>query len=136
VNGPNEDPIQEFRSLCEQAEVAYSHPDSCGDPELLPFGQRILELIAQHPSRQADFDQAFRDLWHQRFTGPWELIPFCMHYLRWPDFHEFITRIHSDAVRTSDWRCIPVTRQVLDSFTEGDVSFETYYAKLKGPEQI
>jgi hypothetical protein len=133
VNESDKDPIQEFRDLCEQAEIVYSRPDSCGDPDLIPFGRRILALIAHHSARQADFDQAFRDLWNHKFTGPWELIPFCMHYLRWSGFRDFIERIRSEALRSNDWRCIPVAQQVLDCFSDDWDGLERFYANSHDP---
>jgi hypothetical protein len=122
------DLLQEFRFICNQAEHTYSSPQSCGYPDLLPFGERILHLIRQHPDKRADFDRAFRDLWHREFSGPWELISFCMHHLQWASFREFMESVHSEAVSRRDWRCESVARHVLDSFKQEWNDLELFYA--------
>ena len=133
MNNSPSDAIAEFRSLCERAEAAYTRPDSHGDPDLLPFGQQILRLIAECPERQPDFEQAFRDLWHHRFIGPWELIPFCMHTLQWPSFRLFMEDIHRDAIKRQDFRCEPCARGVLESFHDDWDGGETFYAEVSPP---
>ena len=117
VNEDSPNPLSEFRTLCEQAEVAYNCSESRGTPDLVPYGHRILTLIERHPERRSDFERAFCDLW-QTHIGPWELISFCMHTLRWPVVRQFIESAFHDAQQRQDWRSIPIASHILASFND------------------
>jgi hypothetical protein len=117
VNDDSADPISEFRTLCEQAEIVYSHPESHGTSDLVPYGRQILSLIERHPERRSDFERAFCDLWQTPF-GPWELISFCMHTLRWPVVRQFIERAFREAEQRQDWRSLPIASHILASFSD------------------
>ena len=111
-------PLEEFWSFCRQAKNAYSSAESTGTPSLEPFGLRILELVRLHPENRAEFERAFCELWKRPDAGPWELVMFCMHSLRWSEAQQYYERELQSAIARQDWRAIPVARGILDSFRD------------------
>ena len=84
---------------------------------VLPHRQRLaaaaLEIIAAHPSLQAEFESAFLEM---PMYAPSEFVEVCMHALRWPNVQrEFEARCRA-AVARNDWRSEPVYRHYLESF--------------------
>jgi hypothetical protein len=111
-------PLEEFWSLCKQAEDAYGSPESTGTPDLEPFGLRILELVRAHPELRTEFERAFCELWRRPDVGPWELVMFCMHSLRWPEVQRYYERELQRTIAQEDFRAHPIARDIVDSFRD------------------
>jgi len=109
-------PLEDFWSLCRQAEDVYGSAESTGTPDLEPFGLRILQLVGAHPELRREFEDAFCELWRRPDAGPWELVMFCMHSLRWPRVQEYYERELQSAITREDWRAHPIARDIVAAF--------------------
>jgi hypothetical protein len=124
-------PLEQFWSLCQQAEMAMRSPNSRGTPDLERFGLEILNLIEGHSDIRTDFEAAFCELWQRTPDTPWEIVMFCMHTLRWLNVRRFYEQQLQSAVARQDWRAEPVARRILDSFNDEweDRDLFPYYDK-------
>jgi hypothetical protein len=68
---------ERFWDLCSQAEEACDGPDL--DPTLVEF----LRLVESCPEARPELTACFIDLVRHPRRGPWEVVEFCMHRLRW-----------------------------------------------------
>ena len=120
-------PLERFRELQASAEAAISRPDSVGCPDVEPAGLAIIDLVAIHPELREEFVQHFLRILHK---GPWELLAFCMHSLRWPEVREIIQKERGREVARLGARTSPLFDHVLAAFNDDweDVDMFPYYA--------
>jgi hypothetical protein len=108
-------PLERFRVLRAEAQAAISKPDSIGCADIKPAGFAIIRLVAAHPEMRAEFVTLFGRTLHD---GPWELLAFCMHSLRWPEVREIIQREREQQVARIGARTSPVFDHVLAAFDD------------------
>ena len=94
-------PLEQFRSIAKGATERLAQTSNA--PDLVPYGNAMLELIAKHPEQRQVFGQAFLEGIRSREEfDPW-LIEFCMHALRWPELKNEFTAMSAQAVARNDW---------------------------------
>jgi hypothetical protein len=116
--------IDEFRRLVREAQDA-----DLGEEPVEPHLVRLLTTIKSQPECRSEYVAAFKDLVESRASIPWELIPFCMHELRWAEVRTTIEDRHAEARTRNDWRAIAVLSKYLDAFRDDWESIDlfTYY---------
>lgn len=105
--------IAEFSRLIGEARAADLREEPI-EPHLV----RLLTAIKRHPECRSEYATAFKDLVESRVSIPWELIPFCMHELRWAEVRTVIEERSAHARQQNDWRAIAVYSKYLDAFSE------------------
>ena len=106
----------EFDRVAREAEVALSRRDSRGCPDIEPYGLALVRLAKEHPSLRSEFSRRFVDVLEAPDLGPWELVAFCSHLLRWPELRTAIEVLWEQALAIRDHRAVPIFRHVLDAF--------------------
>lgn len=116
--------IMEFYELVREAEAA----DLREEP-IEPYLVHLLSTIKRHPDCRAEYVVAFNDLITGTTSVPWELVPFCMHELRWDEVRLTIEASIAAARSRNDWRAIPIYAAYLDAFSEdwGSADLFQYY---------
>lgn len=123
-------PVEQVVQLAHDAEAKLSV--SFNSPDVLPFAAAALELIAAHPSLQAEFESAFLEM---PTYAPTEFVEVCMHALRWPNVQrEFEARCRA-AVARNDWRSEPVYRHYLEAFEPDWEDASDFYASYFAQRQ-
>lgn len=118
----------QFEELCQEAKNACNSDYSSDHFE--PYFLRVLEHIRLHPELQTEITATLVQMLSDDDKGPWELIPFCMHELRWPEVHVAAQeRLRNE----SDHRIKSIMAKVLESFSDGwsDADIYSYYRKPK-----
>lgn len=115
-----------FDTLCLEAKQACEQMNSSTQYE--PYLQRVLAYVKAHPSLRAEFSDAFVQMLANSSKGPWELIAFCMHDLRWSEVQ---TAAIDEQQRDSDHRVKTIMANVIDAFSDnwGDADLYNYYSK-------
>lgn len=123
-------PLGRFRELQASAEAAISRPDSVGCADVEPAGLAILDLVAAYPELREEFIQLFVNVLSD---GPWEMLAFCMHTLRWPEVRAIIQQKRDREIATISARTSPVFDHVLDAFNDAweDVDMFPYFASRR-----
>jgi len=121
----NSETLKQFEILCLAAKQACDQLGSATEFE--PFLVRVLTYVKAHPSLNGNFRTAFIQMLDNPQKGPWELIPFCMHELRWPEV-EAAARVR--LMSASDWREKTIMAAVIDAFSDkwGDADLYSYYS--------
>jgi hypothetical protein len=112
------DAIQQFWKLVDTASEADSRPDSSGCPTLEPFCRQMIVLIHNNPNMRESFAEAIWELYEKPERGPWEIVSYLIHSLRWYELKPRFLESHADAIKTSNWRAEPVARYVLEAFED------------------
>jgi hypothetical protein len=103
--------IQErFWGLCSEAEESYAAPD------LEPALVEVLRLAKSCPEARPELARCFIDLVRHPERGPWEVVQFCMHSLRWSEVRAAVEEDFERAKADQDWRAIPVLSHILAAF--------------------
>jgi hypothetical protein len=105
--------IDEFNRL-----VRETHDADMREEPIEPHLVRVLTAIKSHPECRTEYGAAFKALIESRASLPWELVPFCMHELRWDDVKAVIEERYAEARKQDDWRAIPVYSKYLDAFND------------------
>ena len=88
TNNSNLDAAQAaLRQLFDKAAAKLLIVDSLTDaePEMVSF----LRYVKEHPNERQLVVRIFTETLLSR-GGPWEVVQFCLHALRWPEMREFI----------------------------------------------
>jgi hypothetical protein len=118
-----------LRAKCAASQRLDMHGTSI-EPALLD----VLNWLKGHPQCRKEFvevllstisDQA------DRLDVPWELLPFCMRELRWPEIQAGLTRALDEAVQRNDWRAIPIFTSGLEAYEPewSDAALFDYYRR-------
>jgi hypothetical protein len=120
--------IKQFEKICQEAIIEYERK-SYNRPDLDKYGIQLLDLISQNHELKYDFEKAFIKLFQNYQKEAWELIPFCMHTLRWQSLEDFFTISLQQAKTARDFRTMPILDQILDSFNDNweDIDLHPYY---------
>lgn len=105
--------IDEFHGLVREAHAADMREEPI-EPHLV----RVLTAIRNQPECRAEYGEAFRVLIVSRQSIPWELVPFCMHELRWDEVKETIEERFAIARKENDWRATAVLSKYRDAFDD------------------
>ena len=116
-------PIEHVARLAKQAEAKLSV--SFNAPDVLPFASEALNVIAQHPDAQGQFESLFLEM---TTYAPTEFIEVCMHALRWEVVKTEYERRCRSAVERNDWRTEPVYRHYLEAFEDDWEDADDFYA--------
>jgi len=126
------DVLEQFWRLCDEALQA-SKPDVCSDAAVIePACLQVLQLIAEHPERRSDFEQAFCRLWTKQKVHAADILSFCMHTLRWAVVRQFMEAEHQAAEVAKPYDSLFMhAERVLESFSDdwGDKDLYPYYDK-------
>jgi len=100
------------------------------EPALL----EVLNWLKAHPQCHKEFaDVLLSTISEQadRLDVPWELLPFCMRELRWPEIQAGLARALDEAVRRNDWRAIPIFSSGLEAYEPewNDADLFEYYRR-------
>lgn len=117
-----------LREMCESVERL----DLQGCP-IEPALVEVLEFVKSHPSCKQELVSVFAAMVVRgggALAVPWELLPFCMHELRWAEVREVVRTALDDAIREQDWRAIPIYSHYMDSFDDDwdDADLFQYYS--------
>lgn len=112
------------RMSCEQAMIEFgtllrdADDAKKRDEETEPYLLSALQAIKSRPECREEFIAVFRGLLDGGTRGPWEVLPFCMHELRWPEVKSLVDERLDTAVKANDWRIINMLASYRDSFTD------------------
>lgn len=112
------DAIQQFWKLLDAASEADSRPDTSGCPTLEPFCRQMVVLIHNNPVMREAFAEAIWELYERSERGPWEIVSYLIHALRWNELKPRFLQSHADAIKAQDWRAEPVARHLLEAFED------------------
>jgi hypothetical protein len=117
--------FKEFETRCLEAKEACEQMGSATEFE--PYLLSVLTHVKAHPSLKVNFRAAFIQMLSDPSKGPWELITFCMHELRWPEVE---AAAHARLMSASDWRIKNVMADVIDAFSDkwGEAELYSYYS--------
>ena len=121
----------QIKEIMNSAKLAYDK--SCNAPDLVPYGKEIIDLINNDQGDQSQYIFIFKQAWEQCW-GPFELIAFCMHTLRWPELKNYFDSLYKQSVATEDWRAEPCLREIVEAFEsnwENAIDFYGAYFEQK-----
>ena len=120
----NSENIVELKRLCVVAEKACNAPVGTQQFELSFV--KVLEFIKAHNESTAEFKDFFVQMLNNESLGPWELIAFCMHDLRWP---LILDEAQMKLTKSDDHRVQRIMSNVIDAYSEswGDLDIYSYY---------
>lgn len=108
-----DDIIDEFLLLLKSAEeTCYK---SISTTEYEPIFRKVLQFIETHTEHQSFFKGILVEMVTSPTLGPWELIPFCMHRLRWGEIKDAAQK---ELDSHEDWRVKNVMSKIIDSFSD------------------
>lgn len=113
--------LQEFDRLVQDARRICEGPTSTSDYEEL-FVQ-VLSYVKKNGHLDREFRDAFVAMVGEPSRGPWELIAFCMHELRWP---EVLERAREYSASSNDPRRIAVAAAIEASYSDDWDAAELY----------
>lgn len=101
-----------FAEAREKLEATYDQPD------LIPYGARLVALCQSHPELREQFGLAFIRMFFDEARNEVSLIEFAMHVLRWPEVKLAFEALSHYAVSKNDWRIINPIDHILDAFED------------------
>jgi hypothetical protein len=131
-NSDHLDKIQAtLRQLFDKAAVKVSKVDSLTDaePEMVSF----LRYVQEHPEQHQLIVRMFTDALLSR-EGPWEIVQFCLHALRWPEMREFVESQRLKSLNEFGARASRVWDHLLKAFDDDWEDADNYqeYRKSAG----
>lgn len=100
------------------------------DEPLESYFLAVLQVIKSNIECRFDFARVLlsilRDSGPATLEAPWEVIPFCMHELRWPEVEHEIEQRLREALARNDWRAVPVLTHCRDAFSDDWESADLY----------
>ena len=110
--------IQQFWKLVDAASEADSQPDTDSCTTLEPFCRQMGVLIHDNQYMRKAFVEAIWELYEKSERGPWEIVSYLIHDLRWNELKPRFLQAHADAIKANDWRAEPVARNLLEAFDD------------------
>lgn len=88
-NMSQEEVVKLFFKISKEAEYV---ANSMLYVETEPIFEKILKLVLDRPEMKEQFIEAFISMAHKPELGPYELIQFCMHELRWQEVKNHMSK--------------------------------------------
>lgn len=114
------DAIAAFRAMCEGIGAQELEPDFVGSLE--PLLGQLLAYVLSHPEQREVFVDGFCDLarsqLERQVRTSVEVLPYCMHTLRYPEVRAFVERRLRETISTDQWREVHVLSAYLESFDD------------------
>lgn len=119
--------VRGFERLLTAAMIACGELPSTYEFE--PAFVRLLDYLLEHPELKPYAVQRFLFVLTPAGGGGGELVPFCMHTLRWEEVRAVVKEWADVAYAKNDWRALPVFIDVLASYDDEwkDGSLFLYY---------
>mgnify|MGYP001464030034 CR=1 FL=1 len=110
-----------FAEAREKLAITYDQPD------LIPYGIRLVALCQSHPQLREEFARTFIRMFFDEARNEVSLIEFAMHALRWPEVKLAFEALSQYAVSKNDWRIINPIGHILDAFEDGWENAQDFY---------
>ena len=96
-------------------------------PDVVPFGQSALDLIAAHPEDRPAFARAILAAIDRPDSCDVWFVQFCVHALRWPELKAEFEAMSRTAIASNDWARIQRLGHVLDAFEDSWEDASDFY---------
>lgn len=123
------DESEEIKHLFELAEERLTQ--TLNAPDLVPYGMSILSLIEDSSESRENLSEIFKSAWEQHW-GPYELIAFCMHKLKWSESKVYFEVVSRRAIARNDWRAVSCLNTILEAFEDEWEDAQDFYQEYFG----